>query len=447
MRLVNKVFSSNERTATVQKNTLALFLLKGISMLASFSLVPMTIGYVSPDLYGIWLTLSSILTWLSFLDIGFSQGLKNKLTEAIAKDDWEKGKSLVSTTYFMMVLIFVPLCVILEVLLQFVDWSSLLNVGHQYEEEIKQTMSVLVVFACVQMITNVLVSVIAAFQKVALSQSFLVIGNVLSLVAIFLLIKAVPPSLVVLTFALAAMPILVTIIASFILYQGRFRRVAPSIKYASKNLVREIAGIGYKFFLANVQVVIVYQSTNILISYVSSPTEVAQYNIAYKLLGVAIMVYTIITTPLWPAYTDAYAREDFVWIKKTRNRMGLILILSVLGCAVLSVCAGPIYEVWLNNQMEIPPSMTYAVALYISVYCWMTYNTTTIVAMSKMTLHVCLCVTGMLLHIPLSLCLGHYWGAIGVLASLVIINTLYAAVLQIQVGKLIAHKAQGIWNR
>ena len=80
-----------------------------MSLLASFLLVPLTIGYISPDLYGVWMTLSSIMTWLVFLDIGFTQGMKNKVTEAIALNQRDRAKSLVSTTYFMMILIFVPL--------------------------------------------------------------------------------------------------------------------------------------------------------------------------------------------------------------------------------------------------------------------------------------------------------------------------------------------------
>ena len=53
-----------------------------VSIVINFMLVPLTIGYVSAELYGVWLTLSSIMTWLGFLDVGFTQGLKNKLTEA-----------------------------------------------------------------------------------------------------------------------------------------------------------------------------------------------------------------------------------------------------------------------------------------------------------------------------------------------------------------------------
>ena len=69
------------------------------------------------------------MVWLGFFDIGFTLGLKNKLAEAIALQDWNRGKALVSTTYFMMVLIFVPLCIILELLIPHVNWAIFLNVN------------------------------------------------------------------------------------------------------------------------------------------------------------------------------------------------------------------------------------------------------------------------------------------------------------------------------
>ena len=181
------ITKGNSRSVTVKKNIVGSLFLKGISILVSLMLVPATIGYVNAELYGVWLTLASMMTWLAFADIGFTQGLKNKLTEAIAVGDWEKGQSLVSTTYFMMVLIFVPACLILEMVVPLVNWAGLLNVSPAYEEDITRVMYVIVGLACLQMIVNVLVSVIAAFQKVALSSSFLVIGNILSLAIIYVL--------------------------------------------------------------------------------------------------------------------------------------------------------------------------------------------------------------------------------------------------------------------
>ena len=103
------IFKGSSRSVAVKKNIIGSFLVKGVSIIVSLLLVPLTLGYVSSEIYGIWLTISSIMVWLGFFDVGFTLGLKNKLAEAIALKDWKRGKALVSTTYFMMVLIFMPL--------------------------------------------------------------------------------------------------------------------------------------------------------------------------------------------------------------------------------------------------------------------------------------------------------------------------------------------------
>ena len=294
---INRLFSGNQRSVTVKKNIVGSLCIKGISIIISLMLVPMTLGYVSSELYGIWLTLSSIMMWLNFFDIGFTLGLKNKLAEAIALGAWNRGKALVSTTYFMMILIFIPLCILLEFIIPYVNWSSFLNVNAIYNDEIIKTLYVLIACFCLQMIVNVLTAVIAAYQKVALSSAFPVMGNFMSLIAIWMLTKLCPSSLMALAFAISAMPILVLLLASAILFHKRFKAVAPNIESIDKKYIKDLLGLGAKFFLIQVQVVILYQCTNILISNVSNPNEVTAYNIAYKYLGVAMMIYTIILSP------------------------------------------------------------------------------------------------------------------------------------------------------
>ena len=439
------LFSGNERSIAVNKNILSSILLRGISILISFMLVPITIGYVSPELYGVWLTISSIITWLSFLDIGFTQGLKNKLTEAIALEDWHRGKSLVSTTYVMLLLIFIPICIILELIIPIINWSNLLNVDVMFELEIRRVMFAIIAFFCIQMIVNVIVSVIAAFQRVALSNSFSVIGQFLALIIILILTKTAPPSLLSLSFALSLMPVLVTIVASLILFKGKYSIVAPSISFFDKYLVKDLFGLGYKFFIINIQVVVLYQSTNILISHLSSPLDVTVYNIAYKYLNVSMMLYTIITAPLWPAYTDAYVRKDFDWMRDMRKKMNKILGLSVIGCVFLIIMSKPVYHIWIGDEVYIPLQMTIMVAVYVVAYCWMTLNGTLIVGMGVVKLETIMVVLGMFMHIFLALFLGKLWGAYGVIASMIIVNLMYAVVFNIQVNKILHNSAKGIW--
>ena len=66
----------NERSIKAKKNILAMLFLKGGNILVNLMLIPITINYVNADNYGIWLTVSSIISWMSFFDIGINNGLK-----------------------------------------------------------------------------------------------------------------------------------------------------------------------------------------------------------------------------------------------------------------------------------------------------------------------------------------------------------------------------------
>ena len=160
-----------------------------------------------------------------------------------------------------------------------------------------------------------------------------------------------------------------------------------------------------------------------------------------------MMAYNIITAPLWPAYTDAFARGDYVWMKKMRSKMQKILFLSVLGCFMLVVLSPLIYKIWIGNKVSIPLEMTLLVGFYVSAYCWMTLNGTFIVGMGKIKIETIIVIIGMILHIPASLFFGKYIGAYGVVVSLFVINLFYAIVMNFQVDMLLNKTAQGIWNK
>lgn len=444
---IKNFFSGNQRSVAVKKNIIGSFAIKGCSIIISLLLVPMTLGYVSSELYGIWLTLSSIMIWLNFFDIGFTLGLKNKLTEAIAINDWKRGKALVSTTYFMMVVIFIPLLAVLEFVIPYVNWSKFLNVSLQYNEDIIKALYVLVGCFCIQMIVNVLTAVVAAFQKVALSSLFPVIGNFLSLIAIYILTKCCPPSLVSLAYAIAVMPIIVIAIASGILYKGKFKTVSPNIKYIDTSYIKDLFSLGFKFFIIQLQVVILYQSTNILISNVSSPENVTNYNIAYKYLGVAMMLYTIVLSPIWPAFTDAYTKKDFTWMKNIYRKMVNVYIFSVIALAIMIAISPLVYHVWVGNKVSVPFLMTLAVGLYMMIHSWDSLQVNMINGVGTVQLQTYVVLLGSIIHIPFSLFLGKFIGALGVVCSMIVINAIYSLCFTTQIHKILNNKATGIWCR
>lgn len=445
MKMLDFIKQGTDRSVAVKKNIVGSLFVKGCSIIISLLIVPLTLGYVSSDLYGIWLTLSSIIMWLNFFDIGFTLGLKNKLTEAIALGDIQRGKVLVSTTYFMMIAIFIPLCILLEMIIPHINWASFLNVTGNYNPDIIKTLHILAACLCAQMIVNVLTAVLAAYQKVALSSAFPVIGNFISLFIILLLTKYCPPSLSLLALAISTIPIFVIIIASFILFSSSFKAVAPSWNFVKKKQIKDLFNLGSKFFLIQAQIVVLYQCTNILISNLSGPSDVTSYNIAYKYITISMMILTIIMAPLWPAFTEAYTKNDYSWMKNVYNKMcklwgGLTVIV------ILMIIVSPIvYQLWIGEKAHVPLIMTVLIGIYTIVHSWDIIQVNMINGVGAIKLQTYITLIGLIVHIPLSLFLGRYVSCYGVIISMIVINMIYSTTFTIQIRKILNKTAKGLW--
>ena len=134
--LIKNFVKGHDRSVRAKKNILASLLIRGFSIAISLILVPLTINYVNASRYGIWLTLSSIVAWLSFFDIGLSQGLRNKFAEAKARGDDVTAQIYVSTTYALLFIIFFVLWVIFIITNNFLNWSAILKVSDTLNSEV-----------------------------------------------------------------------------------------------------------------------------------------------------------------------------------------------------------------------------------------------------------------------------------------------------------------------
>ncbi|EKN08237.1 MULTISPECIES: lipopolysaccharide biosynthesis protein [Parabacteroides] len=442
---INSFFSGNNRSSLVKKNIAGSIVIKGISICTSLLLVPLTLDYINKELYGIWLTLSSIVLWLNFFDIGFTLGLKNKLAQSLATKDYLNGKYLVSTTYYMMIVIFLPVCMLISIIIPHINWTAILNVSHNYNEDIIKVMYILTASVFLQMFFNVLGAVVSAYQRVAMSSLFIMLGQILSLIFIYILTKTLSPSLIGLAIAISAPPIIILLIFSIYLYKGDFKKIAPSYKYIDKKKIKELFGMGVKFFIIQIQVIILYQSTNIIISNIAGPEAVTEYNIAYKYLSVAAMVFNIILTPLWPAFTDAYTLKDFQWMRNIYKKMCYVYISVVIGIIILVLISPYVYHIWIGNDIDISISMTAIIALFIIINSWDSLQVFMINGIGAVKLQSSVVIIGLLFHIPLAFYFGNRIGAKGVILSMICINIIYSLIFTTQINKIISKKASGIW--
>ena len=76
--------------------------------------------------------------------IDLNNGLKNKFAEAKAMNNEVLIQKYVSTTYFVLALIFVPLMILLLIANTFIDWCSWLNVSFLLNEQLQIIMPFMV---------------------------------------------------------------------------------------------------------------------------------------------------------------------------------------------------------------------------------------------------------------------------------------------------------------
>ena len=148
--ILSWINNGSERTAKLKKNVALSIFIKIGSILSSLVIVPMTIDFVNENVYGTWLTISSIVAWMSFFDIGFTNGLRNKFSEALALGDRRKARTYVSTTYVVLSVIFMALAVIMIAVVHAIDISPLLKLDMTNEPDLKLALTVLVLYFCIK---------------------------------------------------------------------------------------------------------------------------------------------------------------------------------------------------------------------------------------------------------------------------------------------------------
>lgn len=439
----------SERSLIIKKNIIQSFGFKIGSILLSLLIVPMTINYVSPEQYGIWLTVSSIVAWIGYFDLGLGHGLRNRYAESKANGNYKLTRIYVSTAYAVIGLIFLGIGIIFFIANSYIDWSKLLNINSVNVELLKKLMLILVSFFCLTMFFKVINSVILGDQKTALASSISVTEQLLSLVIIFFLSKTTDPSLINLALVTAGIPGIVLLCFSIYLFssKGFLKFCKPSYKYVDFRQTGKLMGIGAKFFIIQFSLLIIFQVVNVIISRNCGQLAVSQFQLSYKYFSMLYMVSVIILTPYWSAFTEAYTKKDYSWMKNSSlklNKMSLgtipILLAMLLGVSLF-------FELWINNSIEIPIALHICMSCYIFSMIYAGVQMYILNGIGKVFIQLLVYVLFALISIPAMNVLSNIAGVYGILLFLTIVYISQGIIGQIQIKKILNNKAQGIWNR
>src|SRR6201995_5580821 len=106
------------------------FITKALNVLISFLSVPLTVHYLGAERYGVWLTISSLLTWMSMTDFGLAgNALINVLAESSGKGDNKKAQHYSASAFWALTGVSVLATIICVSAFRFIPFRSVFQVS------------------------------------------------------------------------------------------------------------------------------------------------------------------------------------------------------------------------------------------------------------------------------------------------------------------------------
>ena len=360
---------TSKRSALIIKNVVASFAIKGWSAVIVLLMVPLTLKILGVYNNGVWLTLSSILIWIDLMDIGLGNGLRNAVANYVAKGDNEKVREAVSSTFFMLVVIVVPFMLLAYVFIHVIDIYGALGIDPAMTDNLGSILMIAVSIASGTFVLKIVGNFYMGLQLPAVNNLILCLGHTLALLLTFIIYLTDCHSLLLVVIVNTASPFVtwaVTIPYTFI---KRYPQYCPAVRYISLAQARKLCSTGIQFFVIQICGVILFMTTNIIISKFFSPAEVTPYQVAYRYFNIAFVLFSTICMPFWNATTDAYARKDFDWIHKVGKKLNMLMVGIFIMMLVMVLVSDFVYDIWIGSEVTIPYELSAFTALYIFILC------------------------------------------------------------------------------
>jgi O-antigen/teichoic acid export membrane protein len=122
-------------------------------------------------------------------------------------------------------------------------------------------------------------------------------------------------------------------------------------------------------FATTVAVSCLYMFDNLLALHWLGAAASAQMTIALRLCTTAAGMIGVATQPLWPAFVDAAAMQDFAWARRVLNWGSLaVAALAAGGALAIGLLGAPVLRWWLHADI-MAPDLLWACGAWILATC------------------------------------------------------------------------------
>ena len=361
---------SNERIRRASLSAATSAAAKGIALVTTAISVPLTLGYLGSDRFGVWMTLSALIALLGFADLGIGNSLLNGVARALGREDWTLIRANISSGIVMLIAVAVGFGLLFATVYGFIPWGRLFGVASPAAlNEAGPAAAVLIVCFLVGIPAGAFQQVRVGLQQGYINSIFVGAGNIggLALVIWAIQMRLGLPWLVL---AMAGAPVLATLANGFALVV-RSPWLRPTLHAVDFVVVRSLFRTGLSFLVLELAFAVAWTSNSVIIAAMLGPSAVAEYAVVSKLFMIPTFLVSFAIGPLWPAYREALSHDDVEWVRRVFGRsIRLSVLVAGSVSATLMVIGLPVITVWVGTS-SVHPSLGLVTAMGI----WTILNT------------------------------------------------------------------------
>lgn len=353
---------SSSQSSKIKKHIFLSTLYKPVSMVISMLYVPIFLNCLGAEKYGIWVTISSILSWMTNFDIGIGNGLRNRLAEYYAKGDKQKSQNVVATSYVILGIISIVMLVLFVIISCLFDLPEFMGISNDSEP-----ISIILVIAascvCLNFVLGLCSTIFYAIQEASVVALKGIVVQLMQLsVALFLTIIS-KSSLLWVAILYGLSEVVVNIAFSGWLFRKN-TFLFPHIKNYDRKYVNSVVSLGSKFFILQICALLIYSCDNIIISKYIGASSVTAYSIVHNVFTLAVVFHSAINAPMWSAYTAANARNDLEWIKQSMFKVIIVTLIISVGTLIVVPIFKPLAYLWLRKKLHYAQGLIILEAVY-----------------------------------------------------------------------------------
>ena len=162
-----------------------------------------------------------------------------------------------------------------------------------------------------------------------------------------------------------------------------------------------------------------------------------------------MVIFTVILTPYWTAFTDAYFKKDFSWIKLSIHKLIRFCILIFFFSLFMVFISSYVFEIWVGNAIKVPLSLSFSLCFYIAVMNWSSIFSNFLNCVGKIRLQIIIAPFIGVINILFSIIFVKHlnFGISSIPLANIFSLSIGAIIGYIQYNKIINNKAQGIWDK